>query len=117
MRPKTKRDRHNEFVFFSSSVLECITIPTEMSFIKMMTNSFLEILNLVLTKRQTGSHRQGGFAIYIVVPGHNKFSPFSFFFCPGFLRDFVQGICSLFDEFIMQVFTDYALKDSLTPMV
>ena len=41
------------------------------------------------------------FAIYIIVPGNDKCSPFSFFFGPGFLGDFVQGILSLFDEFIM----------------
>ena len=41
------------------------------------------------------------FAIYVIVPGNDKCSPFSFFFGSGFLGDFVQGIFSLFDEFIM----------------
>ena len=63
-----------------------------MSFID-MTNSLLEIWNLVWTNR--ASHHEG-FEIYIIVPGHNC-SPFSFFFGPGFLRDFVHGIFSLFD--------------------
>ena len=48
-----------------------------MSFIDMVTNSLLEIWNLVWTKRQTGQANTKGFAIYIIVPGHNKFSPFS----------------------------------------
>ena len=48
-----------------------------MPFIDMMTNSLLEIGNLVWTKRQTGQAKTKGFAIYIIVPGHNKSLPFS----------------------------------------
>ena len=56
-----------------------------MSSIDMMTNSLLEIWNLVWTKPQTGQATKKGFAIYIIVLGHNKSSPFS---SPGFLTRF-----------------------------
>ena len=66
----------------------------------MMTNSLLEIWNLVWTKRQTGQANRKGFAIYIIVPGAQQI--FAFFFGPVLLRDFVQSIFSaLFDEFIV----------------
>ena len=48
-----------------------------MSFTDMMTNSLLEIWNLVWTKLQKGQANAKGFAIYVIVPGHNKFLPFS----------------------------------------
>ena len=48
-----------------------------MSFIDMITNSLLEIWNLVWTKPQTGQATTKGFAIYIIVAGHSKSSPFS----------------------------------------
>jgi len=46
----------------------------------------------------------------------NKCSPFSFFFGPGSLRHFVQGVFSLFDDFTMKVFTDSTLKQSVILM-
>ena len=86
-----------------------------MSFIDMMMNSLLEIWNLVWTKPQTGaSHQERIRHLHYCTWAQQIFA---FFFGPGFLRDFVQGIFSaLFDDFIIQVFTDYTLKNSLMPI-
>ena len=77
-----KRDR---FIFKFFALMYFNSSWPEMSFIDMMTNSLLEIWNLVWTKPQTGQATTKGFAIYIIVLGHNKSSPFS---SPGFLTRF-----------------------------
>ena len=59
---------------------------------------FVRNLESSVDKASNWASHHDGFAIYIIVPGHNKCSPF---FGPGFLRDLVQGIFSLFDGFIM----------------
>ena len=69
-----KRDR---FIFKFFALMFFNSSWPEMSFIDMMTNSLLEIWNLVWTKPQTGQATTKGFAIYIIVPGHSKSSPFS----------------------------------------
>ena len=69
-----KRDR---FTFKFFALMYFNSSWPELSFIDMMTNSLLEIWNLVWTKPQTGQATTKGFAIYIIVPGHNKSSPFS----------------------------------------
>ena len=73
---------------------------TEMSFIDMMTNFLLEIWNLVWTKRQKRGKPPRRIRHLRYCTWAQQCSHFSFFFGPGFFRDFVQGI-SLFDEFIM----------------
>ena len=57
---------------------------------------FVRNLESSVDKVSNGASHHEGCEIYIIVPGHNKCSPFSFFIGPGFLRDFVHGI-SLFD--------------------
>ena len=54
--------------------------------------------------------RVGFFSNSFLLLSSNKYSPFSLFFSPGFLRNFVQGVFSLFDEFIMYVFSESTLK-------
>ena len=58
---------------------------------------FVRNLESSVDKASNGASHHEGFEIYIIVPGHNKCSPFSFFFGPAFLRDFVHGIFSLSD--------------------
>ena len=66
-----------------------------MSFIDMMTNAVRNLESSVDKLSNRASHHKG-FEIYIIVPGHNKCSPFSFFFGSGFLRDFVHDASCLF---------------------
>ena len=66
----------------------------------MMTNSLLEIWNLVWRKPQTGQATTKGFAIYIIVLGYNKSSPFS----PARVSYEIlpkESSFALFDEFII----------------
>ena len=85
----TKREQKQNVVaamnLFYFQVLYFNSSRTEMSFIDMMANSLLEVWNPVWTTVSNGASHHKGFLIYIIVPWHNKFSPFSFFFGPGFL--------------------------------
>ena len=48
-------------------------------------NRYDDDLESSVDKASNGASHHEGFAIYIIVPVHNKCSPFSFFFGPGFL--------------------------------
>ena len=99
-RSKTKRDRRNEFALFSSYVNVFQFQLNRNVFHRYDDEFFFRNLESSVDNGPNGASHHEGFAIYIIVPGHNKCSPFSFFFGPSFLRDFVPGIFSLFDEFI-----------------